>query len=290
MNASLKSRKLGKGLSTLIPNKNVIKQENNDQEQQISSLYINDIFPNPKQPRKNFVNKDILELAESIQIYGLLQPIIVEEISEGKYQLISGERRWRACKYAEIKKIEAIIKKSDQCKTLEISIVENIQRCNLNVVEEAYAYQRLIEEFEYSHDKIAQRVNKSRSHISNLIRILSLSKKILSYLETEKITMGHARALINYPQKDSLVEIIIANNLSVRETEKLIKKDNKEDIQNIKSQVERIPKDNTRIKLENTISEKIGMVVKIDQKKKHGNLIIEFNDLNQLEMLVKKLT
>ncbi|UAT42569.1 ParB/RepB/Spo0J family partition protein [Anaplasmataceae bacterium AB001_6] len=294
MNTKIKTKdRLGGGIATLIPNKSdVFLGKSNAKMHKVKMIDITDIYQNKDQPRKHFDQKSLLELAESIQVHGLLQPIIVKDIGNNKYEIIAGERRFRACKLADITSLPSIIKTPNSRETLELSIIENVQRSDLNVVEEAQAYQRLINQFGYKHEDIASRVNKSRSHIANLTRLLLLPEKIIKHLANNDITMGHARALINVDQNEELVDIIIDSNLNVRDTEKLVQRYLKsgciESQENPTIDIANNDIDGNRIRLESTLSEKIGMPVKINNN--HKNITIKFKTLDQLELLIKKLT
>lgn len=213
------SDKIGKGLSSLLGEKKFSILENVKNE-----LNIEDIVINKGQPRKNFKKEELEELANSIKKYGVLQPILVRKINN-KYQIIAGERRYRASKLAGLKTIPAIIKDFNDEESFNLSIIENIQRENLNAVEEAHAYKTLMENYNYTHQNIADRVGKSRSHITNIIRLLNLPDVVLSHLINGDIEMGHARALINCNFVDDIIDHIVDNKLSVREVEKLIKKE-----------------------------------------------------------------
>lgn len=210
--------RMGKGLSSLLGDKKFTILENVKNE-----LNINDIVVNKNQPRKDFKNEELEELTNSIKKYGVLQPILVRQLGNSKYQIIAGERRYRASKLAGLKTIPVIIKNFNDEESFNLSIIENIQRENLNVVEEANAYKTLMEDYNYTHQNIADRVGKSRSHITNIMRLLTLPDVVLKHLISGNIEMGHARALINCEFVDDIIDHIVNNKLSVREVERLVR-------------------------------------------------------------------
>lgn len=223
---SLENNKLGKGLSSLLGNRNlsIINNKNNEENNKSSELSIDLIIANNKQPRKNFKDDSINELVQSIKKYGILQPIIVRKIKDSdKYEIIAGERRFRSAKIAGLKTIPATIMNFDDKDSFSLSIIENIQRENLNAIEEANAYNELIEKYNYTQQEISNTVGKSRSHIANLLRLLVLPEIVKNYLIEGKIEMGHARALINCDFAEEIIDHIVENKLSVREVEKLVK-------------------------------------------------------------------
>ena len=207
--------RLGKGLSTLLGDKKFSIIEK-------SEIDIDSIVTNKDQPRKNFKEEELKDLASSIKKYGILQPILVRKVKD-KYQIIAGERRYRAAKLAGLKMVPVIIKDFDDEESFNLSIVENIQRENLNTIEEANAYKTLMDNYNYTHQTIADKVGKSRSYITNLLRILTLPDVVLRHLIDGDIEMGHARALVNCDFVEDIIDYIVDNKLSVREVEKLVK-------------------------------------------------------------------
>ena len=266
---------LGRGLSSLIGDSD-IKVTNN-------KISISSIIPNKFQPRKNFEKNSLEELSASIRERGIIQPIIVRK-SEGsgdKYELIAGERRWQAAQNAGLHEVPAVILNVDNLKSLEFAIVENVQRKDLNPIEEAQGYQRLIDEFDYDQDKVAKFIGKSRAHISNCIRLLSLPNKVIHYIIEEKISPGHAKVLVGLDNSELLAEKIIKKKLSVRQTEALARltRSNK----SLKKS-----KDPNSIDIENQLSSKIGMKVFLNNKKNNtGTLVFEYKDIDQLDRLIK---
>ncbi len=266
---------LGRGLSSLIGDSDV-KISNN-------KISISSIIPNKYQPRKNFDKNSLEELTASIRERGIIQPIIVRasEDSNDKYELIAGERRWQAAQNAGLHEVPAVILNVDNLKSLEFAIVENVQRKDLNPIEEAEGYQRLINEFNYDQDKVAKFIGKSRAHISNCIRLLSLPAKVIEHIINDKISPGHAKILVGLDNSELLAEKIIKKKLSVRQAEALARlvKSNKSSIKS---------KDPNSIDIENQLSSKIGMKVFLNNKKNNtGTLIFEYKGVDQLDRLIK---
>ena len=266
---------LGRGLSSLIGDSDV-KITNN-------KISISSIIPNKYQPRKNFDKNSLEELTASIRERGIIQPIIVRasEDSNNKYELIAGERRWQAAQNAGLHEVPAVILNVDNLKSLEFAIVENVQRKDLNPIEEAEGYQRLINEFNYDQEKVAKFIGKSRAHISNCIRLLSLPAKVIEHIINDKISPGHAKILVGLDNSELLAEKIIKKKLSVRQAEALARlvKSNKSSIKS---------KDPNSIDIENQLSSKIGMKVFLNNKKNNtGTLIFEYKSVDQLDQLIK---
>ena len=266
---------LGRGLSSLIGDSDV-KITNN-------KISISSIIPNKYQPRKKFDKNSLEELTASIRERGIIQPIIVRasEDSNDKYELIAGERRWQAAQNAGLHEVPAVILNVDNLKSLEFAIVENVQRKDLNPIEEAEGYQRLINEFNYDQDKVAKFIGKSRAHISNCIRLLSLPAKVIEHIINDKISPGHAKILVGLDNSELLAEKIIKKKLSVRQAEALARlvKSNKSSIKS---------KDTNSIDIENQLSSKIGMKVFLNNKKNNtGTLIFEYKGVDQLDRLIK---
>ena len=266
---------LGRGLSSLIGDSDV-KITNN-------KISISSIIPNKYQPRKNFDKNSLEELTASIRERGIIQPIIVRasEDNNDKYELIAGERRWQAAQNAGLHEVPAVILNVDNLKSLEFAIVENVQRKDLNPIEEAEGYQRLINEFNYDQDKVAKFIGKSRAHISNCIRLLSLPSKVIEHIINDKISPGHAKILVGLDNSELLADKIIKKKLSVRQAEALARlvKSNKSSTKS---------KDPNSIDIENQLSSKIGMKVFLNNKKNNtGTLIFEYKGVDQLDRLIK---
>ena len=266
---------LGRGLSSLIGDSDITVTTN--------KISISSIVPNKFQPRKRFEKESLEELSNSIRERGIIQPLIVRksEDQDNKYELIAGERRLQASQNAGLHEVPAVILKADNLKSLEFAIVENVQRKDLNPIEEAEGYQRLINEFYYDQEKVAKFIGKSRAHISNCLRLLSLPKKIIKYLEDEKISQGHAKILVGLENSELIADKIISKKLSVRQTEGLARLTRNRNIQKSK-------KDPNILDTENQLSSKIGMRVFIQSKRnKSGTLTFEYKDLDQLDRLIK---
>jgi len=266
---------LGRGLSSLIGDSDITVTTN--------KISISSIIPNKFQPRKRFEKESLEELSNSIRERGVIQPLIVRksEDQENKYELIAGERRLQASQNAGLHEVPVVILKADNLKSLEFAIVENVQRKDLNPIEEAEGYQRLINEFHYDQEKVAKFIGKSRAHISNCLRLLSLPKKIIKYLEDEKISQGHAKILVGLENSELIADKIISKKLSVRQTEALARLTRNKNIQKTK-------KDPNTLDVENQLSSKIGMRVFIQSNRnKSGTLTFEYKDFDQLDRLIK---
>ena len=266
---------LGRGLSSLIGETKV--------ETKINKLSLSEIIPNRFQPRKNFDQDNLNDLANSIRQRGVIQPIIVRKsVSDNsKYEIIAGERRWLAAQKAGLHDIPVVVTNVDDLKSLEFAIVENVQRNDLNPLEEAEGYKRLIDEFSYDQDKVSKFIGKSRSYITNSLRILSLPKEVLKFVEEKKITAGHAKILVGLDNAEFVANKIIEKNLSVRQSENFVKIFKKRGWSKSKQ------KDPNLVNLENSISSKIGLNVSIkNSKRNRGVISIEYRDLDQLNKLI----
>ena len=271
------NNKLGMGLGALL-------NTNNKNKSSTNKIDISKIYPNKKQPRKNFEEKEIKELSESIKNQGLIQPIVVRETSGGVYEIIAGERRWRACQLAGLHSVNCVVMSVDEKNVYELALIENIQRENLNVVEEAKAYKNLIEVNGIKNEELSKKIGKSSSHISNLIRILDLDEEIHQMIIDGKISMGHARALIGVPNAVEKAKEIFEKKLSVRDIEKSTSKHK----QTRKKQTE---KDPNIADLEKELSDKIGLKTEIEfsENGSSGSLKLYYSDLNQLDEIMKRL-
>ena len=267
---------LGRGLSSLIGD-NEIKVTNN-------KVSISSIIPNRFQPRKNFEKQSLEDLTNSIRERGIIQSLVVRKSDhlDNKFELIAGERRWQAAQNAGLHEVPVIILNIDNLRSLEFAIVENVQREDLNPIEEAEGYKRLIDEFNYDQEKVAKFIGKSRAHISNCLRLLTLPKKIIQNIVENKISQGHAKILVGLENAELLVNKIIKKKLSVRQTEALVRLTKNKSLK-IKSS-----KDTNIIDMENQISSKIGMKVYINNKRNNsGTLTFEYKDIDQLDRILK---
>lgn len=286
-------RGLGKGITALIPLNDPLLNTQAISKNAIVELDINKIEPNKEQPRKNFNEQSLNELAESISNYGLIQPIVVKK-NEDYYKIITGERRWRASRIAGLKAVPCIIKEYSSQETLEVSLIENIQRENLNPIEEAKAYNILIDEFNLTQESIAEKVGKSRSNITNILRLLNLDSRVQDFIIENKITSGHARALLAIEDNNiqfELAEKIIEDSLSVRQVELLVKSMNNK--LNKPPKKEEPEEDNPIYKnIELEFSNILGTKVQISRNKKKGKIEIEYysdEDLERLISLIKEI-
>ena len=265
---------LGRGLSSLIGEAKVEPEKN--------QLQISDLVPNKYQPRKIFDENNLIDLTNSIKERGMIQPIIVRKSndSEGKFEIIAGERRWLAAQRAGLHNVPVVITDADDLKSLEFAIVENVQRHDLNPLEEAQGYKRLIDEFSYDQEKVSKFIGKSRSHIANSLRLLNLPEDVIKLIETQKLTAGHAKVLVGLDNASFVANKIIEKNLSVRQAENFVKifKNKKKSS---------LIKDTNIIALELSVSNKIGLNVDIkNNKRNRGKISFEYKDLDQLNKII----
>ena len=267
---------LGRGLSSLIGEAKV--------KDRVNKVLIGDLIRNKYQPRKVFNKEKLQELTTSIKERGIIQPIIVRPSADqiNKFEIIAGERRWLAAQNAGLNEIPVVVINVDNVKSLEFAIVENVQRQDLNPIEEAQGYQRLIDEFFYDQEKISKFIGKSRSHVANCIRLLNLPNEIISYVENEEITAGHAKILVNLPNAQFIAKKIIDKKLSVRQSENLVRAFKKN------SNLRIIPNKNPDIlNLERSLENKTGLNVKIKNKKNNsGEVYFEYKNLEQLDRII----
>lgn len=286
---NMKKRGLGKGLSDLglnellsdiqaVTNTEVINQS------ELRKLSVDIIQPGKYQPRKNIDPQSIQELADSIRSQGIIQPLVVRSVNQTQYEIIAGERRWRAAQIAGLNEVPVIVRDISDSAAMAMALIENIQREDLNPIDEAMALQRLMNEFAMSHDSVAQVVGKARTTITNMLRLLSLSEEVKNLVQQKQIDMGHARALLalNNSQQGEIAKIVITKNLSVRETEKLIHK-----IQEPATLKKQILQDPNITALQRDLSNKLGAAVMIAHRSKgNGKLVIQYNSLEELEGII----
>ena len=285
--SSSKKKGLGKGLSALFGELNVkeVQSDGKNQNQNQKTALIGELNRNKFQPRSNFNEEKLTELSDSIKQNGLIQPIAVrqDKTDPGKFEIVAGERRWMAAQRAGLHEVPIVILDLDDNQALEVAIVENIQRQDLNVVEEAKGYERLRSEFGYDHEKIAKFMAKSRSHVSNTLRLLTLPKDVISMLEDGLLTAGQARPLIGLPRASDIAEEIINKKLSARQVENFTntKKRPLSLIKTVDSNIEEI---------KNKIESSLGLKVTISNKKNNsGKIIIHYNNLEQFDLISKLL-
>ena len=269
---------LGRGLSSLIGDEKI--------ETNINKLSVSDIVRNKFQPRKNFDQENLDDLTNSIREQGIIQPIIVRKSQNerSKFEIIAGERRWVAAQKAGLHEVPVVITEADDLKSLEFAIVENVQRHDLNAIEEAQGYQRLIDDFLYDQEKVAKFIGKSRSHVSNCLRLLSLPKEVLNLIENNQLSQGHAKILVGLENSLFVANKIVEKKLSVRQSENLVK------IFKTKKIFKSFSKDANLKELEQSITEKIGLNVTIKNKKNNkGSIIFEYKDLEQLNKIIESI-
>lgn len=276
---------LGKGLGALIK-----ETKSGSQEQNIRDVEVSKIVPNKRQPRTNFNEAELQELAASIKEKGILQPLIVRPIASGNFELIAGERRWRAAKTLGLTKVPVVIRKATDEDSLEIALIENIQRANLNPIEEAQAFEQLINEFELTQEQIATKVGKERSTVANMLRLLSLPKEIQDYLGQDEISMGHARALLALANRKQQLDIclrVISEKLSVRETERLVT----EILQgeSAPKKAKRMRRDPHVADLEEKLQKIMGTQVVVRNRGKLGRIEIYYYSLDEFDRLMERL-
>ena len=283
MDLKINKKGLGRGLSSLMG------EVSDEQTESLSStetkIPISKLRPSPIQPRRIFEKASIAELADSIKSKGLVQPILVRpsKSNPGDYEIIAGERRWRAAQVAQLHEIPAVIRNLDDVESLEIAIIENVQRADLSPIEEAAGYKKLMENYGHTQEVLSEIVGKSRSHVANIIRLLSLPHSIQDMISQGSISSGHARAIMNSAFPEQLAEKIVNENLSVRQTEALVKS-KKPVVKKLKL------KDPDTLDLEKKLSEKLGLDVLINHTHKRGGSIkIKYRSLDQLELVTSKL-
>ncbi|WP_018148808.1 ParB/RepB/Spo0J family partition protein [Henriciella marina] len=294
--AKQKPSRLGRGLSALIgevEGASTYEERESETRTDASTLSISDIRPNPQQPRRYFSEAELSELAESIRAKGVLQAILVrpDPKTDGKYQIVAGERRYRAAKQAGLTEIPATIRAMDELELLEIGIIENVQRTDLNPIEEAEAYGALMRRFGRTQEGLAESVGKSRAHIANTIRLLNLSETARSHLREGRISAGHARAALGAPDPDAVIEMAVSKGLSVRDVERLSRSAKDEGgLEAVATRVRKAEKDVDTEALEADLSRALGLAVDIRHKGDNGEIRIKYSDLEQLDDLCRRLT
>ena len=267
---------LGRGLSSLIGETKIEDQRN--------KVPVIDLIPNKYQPRKNFSERSLEDLTNSIKERGMIQPIIVRKslVEETKFEIIAGERRWLAAQKAGLHNVPVVVTEADDLKSLEFAIVENVQRHDLNPLEEAQGYKRLIDEFSYDQEKVSKFIGKSRSYISNSLRILTLPEDVIKLIETQKLSTGHAKVLVGLDNASFIAHKIVEKKLSVRQAENLVQ------LFKNKNRRSKTTKDSNILALELSISNKIGLNVDIQNNKRNkGKISFEYKDLDQLNKIIE---
>jgi len=301
-------RGLGKGLSALISENynqsasvpTPINREEKSQKTGMETLAVEQLIQGKYQPRNQFNEQALAELAESIRRNGIMQPIIVRPVVSGRFEIIAGERRWRAAKMAGLNRVPVIIREIDDKQALELALVENVQRQDLSPLEEAVGYQRLIEEFDYTQEELGNIVGKSRSHISNLLRLLSLPDEVKAMLDNGEISMGHVRPLIGLTEATRIAKEIVSRGLNVRQAEEISR-----EVQGVQKRTNAgskqgmtsggggyrapINKDPDILALEETLSENLGLKVSINDRGQSGEIILSYASLSQLDEILRRL-
>lgn len=282
---SVKKRGLGKGLSALISDE-LINDNNIQSKDSIINIDINLIIPNKAQPRQSFEQEALEDLTNSIKIYGLLQPILVRKVGK-EYEIVAGERRWRACKIAGLKEVPALIKELNQEESAKIALIENIQREDLNPIEEAVAYKRLMEDFKLTQEEVSSQVGKSRSYIANSIRLLNLDENITNFVAQGKLTTGHGKALLGIKDKNEQLktaEKIINEKLNVRQTEEITSSKRLTE-----TNIQENFKDSHIISLEEELMRSLGTKVNLVPGVKKGKIEIEYYGDEDLDRIIDVL-
>lgn len=283
-----KSARLGRGLAALIGDIPPIEGDKSGQYEGIKQIGVEQLIANRANPRIDFDDSQLEDLAASIKEKGVMQPLLVRQTKDNKdiYEIIAGERRWRAAQRAGLNQVPVIVKQVDDRESLELAIIENIQRENLNSIEESKGYAQLIEQFNYTQADLAQVIGKSRSHIANSLRLLKLPAEVQEMIAKGELTAGHARTLVTTDNPLKLARKIVAKGLSVRQAEKLAQ-------QAIKGEIDVQPqskqKDADTIALEKRLSDALGFAVKIDDKGSYGKLTINYKSLEQLDNIIARL-
>ena len=288
----MERRGLGRGLSALMADVNsAVPAGGEPAARGPDRLLIAAIFPNPNQPRTDFPQDALDELAASIKINGVIQPLIVRPSGQpGQYQIVAGERRWRAAQLAGLHEVPVVIRVLSDAEVVEIAIIENIQRADLNVIEEAMAYRQLVDRFGHTQEKLAEALSKSRSHVANLLRLLTLPEEVLVMVRNGTLTAGHARALVAKPNAVELAQRIVKSGLSVRDTERLAKSSEPERVQ--KRRRGSIEKDADTRALETDLSANLHMLVRIEHFgiDDGGTLTVRYRTLDDLDLLCDVLS
>ncbi|MGR3634361.1 MAG: ParB/RepB/Spo0J family partition protein [Shimia sp.] len=288
-----KTRGLGRGLSALMADvtEDTSRQSTDGPQRPDMIVPIERIEPNPDQPRRNFTPDQLEDLANSIREKGVIQPLIVRKKGAANYEIVAGERRWRASQMAQLHELPVVVRDYDDTEVLEIAIIENIQRADLNPVEEAMGYRQLMDKFGHTQEKLSEALGKSRSHIANLMRLLNLPDDVLGFLKSGDLSAGHARALVTSDNASELAKKVIKGGLSVRQTEKMAKKPTSLVEQNKKTRP-KTHKDADTVALEGDLSANLGMKVSVDHLTggESGKITVSYQTLDELDGLCRILT
>lgn len=291
MEKKTERRGLGRGLSALMADVSVEADPVSPDRPRRPDLMVpvEKLIPNPDQPRRDFQPEALQELASSIRQKGVIQPLIVRSLSDGRYEIVAGERRWRAAQLAQLHELPVIVRDFTDAEVIEVAIIENIQRADLNAIEEALAFRQLMDKFGHTQEKLAEAMSKSRSHIANLLRLLNLPEDVQAHVREGRLSAGHARALITLPNASEIARTVIARNLSVRETENLAKPaESKPKSSGPRAKASQ--KDADTRALENDLSAALNMAVSIDHTDGGGTLQIRYKSLEDLDFLCAALS
>jgi ParB family chromosome partitioning protein len=283
-------RGLGRGLSALLEEAQTAVTPERRREAGVIELPVELVRPNPEQPRRTFSQPELDELAESIRERGVIQPILVRPLPEaaGEYQIIAGERRWRAAQQAGLRQIPALVRDLTPAEVMEVALIENIQRADLNALEEARGYQLMSERFNRSADEIARVVGKSRSHVANTIRLTRLPAGVQAHVEAGRLTAGHARALLDLENAEALADTIVARGLNVRQVEALARQARERSGRPARPAAAPVKDDDTHA-LESDLSDALGLSVSIRHAGEAGQVLIEYRTLEQLDEIARRL-
>jgi ParB family chromosome partitioning protein len=281
--------RLGRGLAALIGDEETPGSERPRAQRRAG---VDTLRANPRNPRRSYSEVDLEELADSMRERGMIQPIVVRALRAGgqeAYEIIAGERRWRAAQRAGLHEVPIVVLDVGESEALELAIIENVQRVDLNPLEEAGGYQALIDQFRHSQDAIAKIVGKSRSHVANTLRLLKLPDPVKAYIQSGKLSAGHARMLIGQPNAEELAEMIVERGLNVRQVEALARGEGEEPAKRTKPRRRAEAKDADTVALEKRVSDALGLQVSIDHRDGAGILHIHYRDLDQLDEVLRKL-
>lgn len=289
-------RGLGRGLSALMADINASGSEpaeSASEKRQGQSVAVERLVPNPNQPRRDFTPEALEDLSASIRQKGVLQPLIVRPVvGTDKFEIVAGERRWRAAQIAQVHRLPVIVRDFSDTEVLEVAIIENIQRADLNAIEEAAGFRQLMDRFGHTQEKIAEALSKSRSHVANLLRLLNLPADVQAFVREGKLSAGHARALITTDDPSSIAKAIIEKGLSVRDTERLVRDASTTPTKKVRRADERFGKDADTRALESDLAANLGMAVNINHEHggERGTLSIRYNTLDELDNLCRTLS
>ena len=280
--------RLGRGLAALMGDVDVESQavERTRGQRRVPIEFLR---PNPRNPRKAFPEEELEEFAASVAKRGIIQPIVVRNLGADKFEIIAGERRWRAAQRAGLHEVPVVVLDASDAESLELAIIENVQRTDLNPIEEAAGYQALLDEFNHSQDDVAKIVGKSRSHVANTLRLLKLSDTVKAYVQSGQLSAGHARALVGQPNAEELAAEIVKRGLNVRQVETLARKDGKRQARKVR-QTGQLGKDADTEALENRLTNALGLLVTIEHRANGGGVLqVRYRTLEQLDDVVKRL-